>query len=463
MTVSQPTEAAAFARFLRDLTAALDPGGGWCGVFWRRDPDGMRACLDGSEVPPWDVVDALLQDYAGLRGPEAGRTAAVRAGELYAASVAAHDRRPGGREAVRDRLELMLREQTYAAGRERELAHRLRVADGAEARRLGDELAWARDDGRRATARCAELQARLAAPADTGWDAGHGAGSGGVPAVAGPGAAAGAGAITSPAGPVEGATAGGAAAVAGEPPLRRGSAARRRPRGARFAGLDDADGASAAPALPLPPTGPVAVPRGARFGGAPRETEPEPEGSPVRQPGDDPATRRAVAEVVGRLLRLRADGRSGEAHALLCQAALLPAGHLPVLATELAAAGLAADWATLLWEAASLAPDRLAEAVDVLLSAGRGHDCGRLVRQSAARPVADVAAIVLALGAIGRAGESQALLGAFVRTHPPEESARIAESDPRALVPQLLSAAAAASPPHERDLLRVLRVTGLTK
>ncbi|MEV6794306.1 hypothetical protein AB0M87_20465 [Streptomyces sp. NPDC051320] len=463
MTVSQPTEAAAFARFLRDLTAALDPGGGWCGVFWRRDPDGMRACLDGSEVPPWDVVDALLQDFAGLRGPAAGRTASVQAGELYAASAAAHDRRPGGRETVRDRLELMLREQAYAAGRERELAHRIRATDGAEAQRLGDELAWARDDRRRATARCAELQGRLAALAGTGWDAGHGAGSGRVPAAAESGPAAEVDALASPGVPVEGAAAGGAASVAAEPSVRRGSATRRRPRGARFAGLDDEDGASTAPALPLPPTGPVAVPRGARFGGAPRGAEPEPQDLPLRQPGDDPVTQRAVAEVVDRLPRLRADGRSGEAHALLCRAALLPSGHLPVLATQLAAAGLAADWATLLWEAASLAPDRLAEVVDALLSAGRGPDCGQLVRQSAARPAADVAAIVLALAAVGRAGESQALLGAFVRTHPPEESAMIAESDPRALVPQLLSAAAAASPSHERDLIRVLRVTGLAK
>ncbi|MEV8310325.1 hypothetical protein AB0P36_23975 [Streptomyces flavidovirens] len=97
MTVSQlPAEAEAFARYLRELTALVDTGAGWCGVFWQRDPDGMRACLDGAELPPWDVLEALLQDVAAsterpspsvrpyARGPCTGRrpprTTVVRAG-----------------------------------------------------------------------------------------------------------------------------------------------------------------------------------------------------------------------------------------------------------------------------------------------------------------------------------------------------------------------------------------------
>ena len=63
MVVEQlPARVGEFANYLNDLMARLDQGGGWCGVFWQRDPDGMRACLDGREVPPWDVVEALLQD-----------------------------------------------------------------------------------------------------------------------------------------------------------------------------------------------------------------------------------------------------------------------------------------------------------------------------------------------------------------------------------------------------------------
>ncbi|MFF1628321.1 hypothetical protein ACFVXV_23330, partial [Streptomyces sp. NPDC058272] len=61
MAVEQlPGQVREFARYLNGLMERLDQGGGWCGVFWQRDPDGMRACLDGWEVPPWDVVEALL-------------------------------------------------------------------------------------------------------------------------------------------------------------------------------------------------------------------------------------------------------------------------------------------------------------------------------------------------------------------------------------------------------------------
>ncbi|MYR42740.1 hypothetical protein GTW67_12060, partial [Streptomyces sp. SID5910] len=69
MAVEQlPGRVREFARYLSGLLARLDPGTGWCAVFGQRDPDGMRACLDGREVPPWDVVEALLQDLAGRYG-----------------------------------------------------------------------------------------------------------------------------------------------------------------------------------------------------------------------------------------------------------------------------------------------------------------------------------------------------------------------------------------------------------
>ncbi|MET9475580.1 hypothetical protein ABZY04_27400, partial [Streptomyces sp. NPDC002922] len=166
MTVHQLAgEVAEFAQYLRNLTALLDPGRGWYGVFCRRDPAGMRACLDGAEIPPWDVVESLLQDLAGERGTGFAERESVRAAALYSASAAAHDRRPGGRQALVERLELMLREQAYAAQRVRAAG----VNNGAQPPDP-DTLAWARDDHTRASARCTELRKRLSAvTVPQGW------------------------------------------------------------------------------------------------------------------------------------------------------------------------------------------------------------------------------------------------------------------------------------------------------
>ncbi|MCG0283778.1 hypothetical protein L4B83_01810, partial [Streptomyces sp. PSAA01] len=159
-----PAEAEEFARYLRALTRRLDAGTGWYGVFALRDPEGLRACLDGLEVPPWDVVQSLLQDLSTQRGADAAQEAAARAATLYRASVAAHDAGPGSRDALQARLDGMLREQRNAAHRERDLQAAISAAEGAADReRLGAELAWAHDDWRRATARTEELHARLAA------------------------------------------------------------------------------------------------------------------------------------------------------------------------------------------------------------------------------------------------------------------------------------------------------------
>ncbi|MER6010785.1 hypothetical protein [Streptomyces bluensis] len=163
MAVDQlPGQVREFASYLNKLLTRLDPGGGWCAVFWQRDPEGMRACLDGWEVPPWDVVEALLQDLASAYGPAAAAQETERARALHSASLAAHDARPGARDALGDRLTVMMREQRYAAERTAELSERLRTAttpEEAEALRL--DLAWAQDDHERATARCAEIRARL--------------------------------------------------------------------------------------------------------------------------------------------------------------------------------------------------------------------------------------------------------------------------------------------------------------
>jgi hypothetical protein len=163
MAVEQlPGQVREFAQYLKGLLTRLDQGGGWCGVFLQRDPDGMRACMDGWEVPPWDVVEALLQDLAVAYGDRAAAQETERARALHQASLAAYDARPGGRDALGDRLDVMLREQRYAAERQAELTHALRTAafrDEADSIRL--DLAWARDDHERATARCAEIQSRM--------------------------------------------------------------------------------------------------------------------------------------------------------------------------------------------------------------------------------------------------------------------------------------------------------------
>lgn len=448
MTVRQPAVAVAtFAHYLRDMTALLDPGRGWYGVFSRRDPEGMRACFEGTEVPPWDVVESLLQDLAVARGTAFAEQESVRAAALYSASATAHDRRPGGRQALVQRLELMLREQTDAERRIRAVPGN--TAHTPEAR--AEALAWARDDHERASARSSELRARLAAASTPkGWfrtEEPDGAAPGAKPARTEP---AHAGAHGTP-----------AERVREAPPAP--APKRKKPRGARFAGLDlddetEATVPSAVPLLPLPPQA-AAGPRGARFRGATAPDDAPGVSAPTAAP--DPAARRSADEAVERLVQLRAQGRSGEAHVVLCEAAAWPAGHLPVLALALHRAGLAADWATLLWEVSTLPPAGLAAAAGALAEAGRADDCADLLRQGAARPATEIADAVAALDRAGLAPQVRALLGAFVRVRTPQDAASIAERDPRRLVPQLLAAAREVSAAREWDLVHALRVAGI--
>ncbi|MFF8977237.1 hypothetical protein ACF08A_10520 [Streptomyces cellulosae] len=143
-------------------------------MFWQRDPDGMRACLEGREPPPWDVVESLLQDLAAAHGVAAAEAELPRSRSLHAGATAAFDARPGARQALSDRLDVMLREQRYAADRRADLTRRLAAAASREeAESLGNDLAWAEDDHRRATARCAELTARTAALDERTHGAGH--------------------------------------------------------------------------------------------------------------------------------------------------------------------------------------------------------------------------------------------------------------------------------------------------
>ncbi|MFE6761363.1 hypothetical protein [Streptomyces sp. NPDC057689] len=461
MTVHQEAVSAKdFAHHLRELVALLDPGRGWYGVFRRRDPAGMDACLSGAELPPWDVMESLFADLAQVRGTAYAEQAAARAARLHADCALGHDRRPGGRAQLLERLGLMLREQAYAA-------ERLRAAQEAgDGDRAADALAWARDDHARAAARCAELRRRVAAvprpqdrfgaattapdrvnaqePAPPVGSASQEPAPPVRPSAQEPAPQRGHTPAVSEQAPVP------RTASAGAPPARK-----RKPTGARFAGLEAEDRGAAGETTALP-AAPAASPRGARFGGGPA---PESAERPTASP--DPAALRSAQATVGALLRLRAEGRSGEAHAVLCEAAALPAHRLPLLAVELHRAGLGADWATLLWEVASLPPDGLAAAVDALAAAGRAEDCGQLLRQGVARPAAEIAEAAAALDRAGRSPLTQTLLGAFVRLRSPQEAAGVASIDPPRLVPQLLAAARTVSEARERGVEHALRVAGL--
>ncbi|MFE9440174.1 hypothetical protein ACFYO2_14355 [Streptomyces sp. NPDC006602] len=658
MTLDQlPGQVREFANYLDSLLARLDQGVGWCGVFWQRDPDGMRACLEGREIPPWDVVEALLQDLATEYGAAVAAPEADRARPLHTAALVAHDARPGGRDALSDRFDVMLREQRYAAERQAELGRFLASAttqQEADAIRL--DLAWARDDHERATRRCAELRSRMedldrrsvsgqaeeirrartagsgsgtvfrgndgdarpdgrdaygtrsdgrdaygtrsdgrdaygtrsdgrdaygtrsdgrdaygtrsdgrdaygtrpdgrdahgtsaggqdahgtssggrgthAARSDdrdaygtrSGGHDGYAAPSGGRNAYAASSDARNAYAAPSDArnaytpapsdarntytAPSDVRDGSYGAGFAGLPQQREASAIpapaadsdaghgeypefgefddrptttpeqpapappeqpaptskqRKRRRGsARFAGMAEEEAApavvppTAAPDVPAAPVTGGRSPRGARFAGA---AEADAVSEPRREPLDA-AARRESAGAVERLVRLRGEGRSGEAHALLAEIAYWPAARFPLLAAEMQRAGLGADWATLLWEAASLPPDRLVAVSDALVAAGRGTDGEQILRQGVVRPADEIGRAVLGLTAEGRRRSARGLLDAYVRVRTAEEAVHSVEPDPQTLVPLLLEAARDASADLHRDLVHALRVAG---
>ena len=518
MAVDQlPGRVREFANYLNGLLARLDQGAGWCAVFWQRDPDGMQACLDGREMPPWDVVEALLHDFAAEYGTPAAAYEADRVRPLHAAALADHDARPGGREALGDRLDVMLREQRYAAERQAELGRRLAASPiGPEADAIRLDLAWAHDDHERAVARCAELRYRMAAldrlagdgqvgdaqvirrspTGTTGGPQAPAAPGHGTPAVYAPEVTASptapaygaydltptaygadpSGAIAADAHPAAGA---GTLDPAFEPPARTAPAdpsvatapavlpkQRKRRRGsARFAGMAGEDDAPVVVPPAAEPVSPAPAPsarrslRGARFAGAADTVERHHEQR--REPLDAEARREAV-QAVERLVRLRGEGHSGEAHALLAELAHWPAARLPLLAAELQRAGLSADWTTLLWEAASLPAERLVAAADALAAVGRTADGEQVLRQGVSRPADEIGQAVLGLVEEGRGREARALLDAYVRVRTPEEAARSAAPDPQSLVPLLLEAARSVSEHRHRDLVHALRVAGLT-
>ncbi|WP_308315823.1 hypothetical protein [Streptomyces sp. CC228A] len=122
-------------------------------------------------------------------------------------------------------------------------------------------------------------------------------------------------------------------------------------------------------------------------------------------------------------------------------------------------AGLAADWATLLWEAVSLPTAHLADVAAALAAAGREDDARQLLRQGVTRPGEDVAAAVTGQRA-SRWG-ARALVEVFVAVRSPEDTARFAACAPHRLVPEVLRAVRTAAPAREAAVVHALRVAGL--
>ncbi|MFC9928066.1 hypothetical protein [Streptomyces sp. NPDC127190] len=472
MAVDQlPAEVREFVSYLDALVARLDRAAGWNAVFWQRDPEGMQACLDGREMPPWDVVEALLQDLGLRYGAAVAAAEGERARALHAAALDAYDARPGARDALADRLDVMLREQRYAAERQAVLSRRLSTANTAEeAESLRQDLAWAHDDHTRATARCAELRARIA-QVDRRELAVVTADSQVLPSAASQVSRLRQPASAQPLGPdahgfppsaslaAPGVFAG-RTAGAPAPEAAPGGKGRKRRRGsARFAGVGEGEDQPVVVPRAGGPADGGRTPRGARFAGAAEPAEPA---EPVSVAPVDAGAHEAVAETVLLLARLRDEGRSGEAHVLLVEAAQWPAGRFPLLADALRHAGLGADWATLLWEAAALPAERLVAVADALAGAGWEADGERMLRQGVARPAAEIGAAVLHLEEAGRRRDVLALLDAYVRVRSPEEAARSVAADPRRLVPLLLQAARAVSEERHWDLVHALRVAGHT-
>ncbi|SDJ57080.1 hypothetical protein [Streptomyces indicus] len=437
-----------FAEYLRGLVGRIDQDGGWCGVFLRRDPDGMRACLQGREAPPWDVVEALLNDLAAAHGRDRAAQEMAHARALHQRLLRHVDTRPGARERLGERLELMLKEQRYAAERQGEIGELLQTASPFDADRLRLDLAWAQDDHERASARVAELQGRLQriqAPPRHGQPRHE-------PRVMPPDTDH----FFAPRQPD--------AAPAEEERSSRGAPHPRRfaRRGARYAPGADTAGS-------VPPTAAQTPPRGARYGQIAEQTPPRgarhgrmsEQAAPAAPPGSAPgAAARATAATVAQLIALRGAGRTGEAHVLLCEAARRPPGQLPLLAEELQRAGLGADWATLLWEAASLPPADLVAVAEALGTAGRHDDAKRLLRQGVGRPASEIGEAALVMADAGRRVQAEVLLEAFLRVRTPEEAARIVTADPDRLIPPLLKAAESVSGDCRRDLAHALRVAG---
>ncbi|MCE7081597.1 hypothetical protein [Streptomyces sp. ST2-7A] len=432
-------ESAAFTAEFRSLVEALDPAAGWFAAFGRRVPGDMDLWSAGRELPPWDVVADLLQDLAARYGAAEAERRGRRIRSRYELARRARDSRPDAREDLTRRLGREDQAEIDAHRHGRELAAAERAARLAgrpeEAERLTALRMWAADDEERARGRRAELRRRLnALPAPT---------EPAVPPQPGPPPAEGTGpADVSPATIVP----------TGKPA--------RRPRGARFAGIEED------PAPTAPATAPAASrdatesrrPAGSRFAGA--EGGAASPTTPTRRVVFTEEDRRIAGEIAGRLARLRARGLSADLYMTLCGAVAGPPQHLPLLVESMEREGLGPEIATLLWEAATLPPGPVVAIAEALADRGRESECRQLLRQAAARPVADTGAIAGALLAAGRSEEAVTLLASLVRARRAEEAVGAALDNPDLLAPVLLDAALSVSPRHHNAVAGELRRAG---
>ncbi|WP_074466869.1 hypothetical protein [Streptomyces sp. WMMB 322] len=457
-----------YAAELAALAGRLDAAAGWYAVFAAHDPQGLRDCLAGREVPPWDVVASLLEDFTRLYGTGPARRAEERLLRLHAAATAAYDVWAGGAPALRSRLAVLEGESAEAAARVRALE-----ADG------GPELAWALDHLARTESRRAELRARHAA---------LGASTREGPAERDEAERNEAERNEAERDETERAVApehhGPASAPAPNIPAHPNR--RARTGGSRFAGAPLAAADAAGPAAIVPPGAPspdlvtpVAgnagaaaagepPPRGARFAGAVRRPA-----AAVPAPEEVAEARAAEAETAARLTHLRRAGSGGEAHALLCEAAGRQPLRFAVLVEELHRRGMTSDAGILLWEAAALPAGAFAAAAGALCSLGRTEDGARLLRQGAHRPPQEVAEAALALHRAGRESGAVELLAAVIRARSPSGAAEVvsaapavsaaaaAPAAPSVLVPLVLDAAGTLSPEHRRRVADALRAAGV--
>ena len=145
-----------FTSHLNRLLGALDPREGWYAFFLQQDEQAVRAYLDGTRVPCWDVVSSLLDDFDHKRGAVEG--ARARAHDLHRAAARAHDRR-AGRQALLTELGRARTERDEAAAQLRRL-HEPRPGEHPWPQPAAD-LFRARDRHERAAARSLELETRL--------------------------------------------------------------------------------------------------------------------------------------------------------------------------------------------------------------------------------------------------------------------------------------------------------------
>ncbi|GAB3121557.1 hypothetical protein GCM10027160_39090 [Streptomyces calidiresistens] len=424
-------ESAAFTAEFRSLVEALDPAVGWFAAFGRRVPEDLNAWTAGRELPPWDVVADLLQDLAARYGAGEAERRGRRIRSRYELAQRARDSRPDAREDLTRRLGREDQAEIDAHRHGQELAAAERAARLAgrheEAERLTALRMWAGDDEERARGRRAELRRRLnALPAPTGPT---------VPPQASPPSSG-----TAP-------PAGAAPAM----PVPPGTPA-RRPRGARFAGIEET---APAPAPTTPSATAGSRPAGSRFAGVEESAAPRAPRTVFTE-----EDRRAAGELAERLARLREQGLGADLYMALCGAVSGPPQRIPLLVESMEREGLEPEVATLLWEAATLPARPVVAVAEALVDRGLENECRQLLRQAAARPAADAGTIAAELLSIGRGEEAVTLLASLVRARRAEDAVGAALENPEVLAPVLLDAARTVSPRHHNAVAGELRRAG---